>query len=154
MDRGGDRRSEQAKSKRSQEPIETSYSNSAERTAAVVGCKASMVKRARRIRDHATSQILNDLKNRKITISQAEKEVAKLSKATKTTAEESPVAQNQDAMVCLTDENLAGLDKLGGNRHDHVNLAVEQYIERELRKRGNSEQQDSEVDDQKPRIIQ
>jgi hypothetical protein len=154
MDRGGDRRSEQAKSKRSQEPIETSYSNSTERTAAVVGCKASMVKRARRIRDHATSQILNDLKNRKITISQAEKEIAKLSKATKTTAEESPVAPNQDAMVCLTDENLAGLKELGGNRHDHVNKAVEQYIVRELRKRASSEQEDSDSDEQKPRIIQ
>ena len=48
MDRGGDRRSDQAKSKGPRVPIETTYSSSAERTAALVGCSARTVKRARK----------------------------------------------------------------------------------------------------------
>jgi ParB-like chromosome segregation protein Spo0J len=130
MDRGGDRRSEQAKSKSSQEPTETMYATSAERTAALVGCKPSMVKRARRIRKDATPEILDDLKNRKKTISQAEKEIAKMSKGNKKTEAESPIKENQEAKVRLTDENLVALKELGGNLHSLVNRAVEEFISR------------------------
>jgi len=128
MDRGGDRRSEQAKSKGPGGPLETGYATSAERTAALVNCSARTVKRARRIRKDGSREILEAMKNGKMTIGQADKRIAEKAKA-KTTAKSS-AKENQDAMVRLTDENLAALKELGGNLHSLVNRAVEQYIKR------------------------
>jgi hypothetical protein len=148
LERGGDRRSEQAKSKPPNGGIEKGRSPSAQRTADLVGWTVRMVERARRVRDQGTSEILEAVRNNKMSLSKAEKAIADQAKETSDT--EPPVPQNEDGMVHLTDENLAGLKELGGNRHSHVNTAVEQYIVREFRKRASSEQQDSEVDDQKP----
>ena len=152
MDRGGDRRSDKAKSKGPTGPIETLYKNSAERTAFIVKTDPTTVKRARRIQREGTREIIQALKDRKLKISQAEKAIIKAK--TKKTDVESEVIQNKDNMVSLTDENLAGLEKLGGNRHEHVNAAVKGYIARELPKKAGSESENSEVDDQKPLLIQ
>jgi ParB-like chromosome segregation protein Spo0J len=152
MERGGDRRSEQAKSKGSREPIEKEYSSSAAKTGALVGWSASTVKRARRVDREGTPEILEDLKKGKIRIGQAEKRIAP--RANDKATAKSSSRENQDAMVQLTDENLSGLNELGGNRHAHVNEAVKQYIEREIRKRASSDQEDSDSDKLKPRIIQ
>ena len=128
MERGGDRRSEQAKSKGSQEPIETRHSTSAERTAALVGCSATTVKRARRIRKEGTPSMLEALKNREMTISQVEKAIVEKAKAKEGTGEESSVGESKNSMVHLTDENLAVLEQLDGTLHHHVNKAVSWYI--------------------------
>lgn len=150
MERGGDRRSEQAKSKGSQEPIETRHSTSAERTAALVGCSAATVKRARRIRKEGTPSMLEALKNREMTISQVEKAIVEKAKAKEGTGEESPVGDNKNSMVHLTDENLAVLEQLDGTLHHHVNKAVSWYIDW-LRDRGRlpeKEQPNGVVDDE------
>jgi len=129
MDRGGDRRSEQAKSKGPHGPIETKPATSAERTAGLVGCSARTVKRARRIRKDGSTEILEALRNRKMTISQAEKAL------TKKIGEESRVGEKESFKVHLTAENLAALRQLEGPLNDHVNKAVSGYI-RWLRKKG------------------
>jgi ParB-like chromosome segregation protein Spo0J len=150
MDRGGDRRSDEAKSKRSTDPVETQYKNSALRTAALVGTSDTTVKRARRIRKEGKPDILEALKNRKMTISQAARAIAKKGQCNEA---KTPVTQNQEGMVQLTDENLAALKELSGTRHEHVNEAVKQYIAN----RGWEnpiEPEEAESDDQKPRLIQ
>jgi hypothetical protein len=77
MERGGDRRSEQAKSKGPHGPIERKPVTSAGRPAGLVGCSARTVKRARTIRKKGSPEILDALRNRKMTINQAEKALAK-----------------------------------------------------------------------------
>ncbi len=150
MDRGGDRRSDEAKSRRSTDPVETQYKNSAKRTAALVGTSDTTVKRARRIRKEGKPEILEALKNRKMTISQAARAIANKGQCNEAKAQ---VTQNQEGMVQLNAENLAAIRELGGTRHEHVNEAVRQYIVN----RGWEnpvEQEETESDDQKPRLIQ
>lgn len=149
-DRGGDRRSEGAKSKGPVGPNETNYKNSAERTGSLIGWSARQVKRGRRINKDATPEILEALKNHKMTIGQADKRIAEKAKAKKQTTEESQAKENKVAMVALSDENLAALEELGGNRYIVVNKAVAEYLARELKKRERSEAESPEVDDQKP----
>jgi ParB-like chromosome segregation protein Spo0J len=143
MERGGDRRSEDAKSKTPGGVIEKKGKTSAKRTATLVGCSPRMVDRVRRIRKAAKPEILEALKNRKMKISQAEQAIANKEKPKKARAQ---VTQNQEGMVKLTDENLAALKELKGTRHEHVNAAVRQYIAR----RGWEnpvEQEETESDD-------
>jgi ParB-like chromosome segregation protein Spo0J len=137
MERGGDRRSEQAKSKGPAGPTETKHSTSAERTAALVGCSPRKVKRARRIRKDGTSEILEALRDREMTISQAEQVIIKKAQAEaeKNTGEESLTEIEENFMVQLTEENLAGLKQLEETVHYHTNKAVRMYI-RGLRKMG------------------
>jgi ParB-like chromosome segregation protein Spo0J len=151
--RGGDRRSEQAKSKGSQDPNETEYSSSAQMTGALVGTSASTVKRARSIAKNGTPEIIEALKNRKMTISQAAKAIVGKPRTKAKKEGELTAAPNEDAKVQLTDENLAGLKDLGGNRHSHVNKAVREYLERELRTREALEHKDSTVDAGEPSAL-
>jgi ParB-like chromosome segregation protein Spo0J len=142
MDRGGDRRSSQAKSKGPHGPVETSYSTSAERTAALVGCSSRTVKRARRVRKEGTPEILADLKKRKISINQADKLIASEGKTDKRNVNSS-VANDKEAMVRLTDKNLMALKELSGNLHFLVNKAVEEFVARHR-------EQDSTVEIERP----
>lgn len=134
MDRGGDRRSESAKSKGPHGPIETNYSSSAERTAALVGCGARTVKRARRIAKEGTAEIMEQLQNRKISIAQAEKRIAEKAKLDNKTGTKLPAKSSDEAVVRLTDDNLEALRELGGNLHSLVNKAVEEFIVRHREK--------------------
>ncbi len=135
MDRGGDRRSEQAKSKSSQEPIETKYANSAERTAALTGTSPATVKRARRINRDGWPSLLEAMQNREMTITQAEKAIAEKAKTGPITEEELQVEENKKPMVQLTDANFEVLEQLDETVHYHVNKAVRMYI-RGLQKMG------------------
>jgi DNA-binding transcriptional MerR regulator len=135
MERGGDRRSEQAKSKGSQDPLEKKYPNSAERTAAFVGCSPTTVKGARRIMRDGWPSLLKALQNRKVTISQAEQEIAKRAKADQTTEAESQVEEKENAMVQVNEEYRDVLTQMEGTLHEHVNKAVRMYI-RWLRDKG------------------
>jgi hypothetical protein len=146
--RGGDRRSKRAKSKPPDGGIEKKPSLSARWTAAAVGWTVRMVERARRVRDQGTPEILEAVRNDEMTIGNAEKAIAERKYGAK-----SPVKKNDAAMVQLNDENLAALKELSGNLHEHVNAAIKQYISN----RGWEkpvEQEETEPDDQKPRLIQ
>jgi DNA-binding transcriptional MerR regulator len=152
MERGGDRRSEQAKSKGPAGPTETKHATSAERTAALVGCSPRKVKRARRIRKDGTSEILEALKNREMTISQAENAIIKKAQAEaeNNTGEQSSDAESENSLVHIEGEYREILSPLEGTLHHHVNIAVSWYI-RWLRRQGRlpeEEQANGVVDDE------
>ncbi|MGB6064763.1 MAG: hypothetical protein WBG50_08130 [Desulfomonilaceae bacterium] len=148
MDRGGDRRSDEAKSKGPNGPIEMQWRNSAQRTAFIVKTNETTVKRARRIHREGTPEIIQGLRERKMTISQAEKAI--INAKTKKTDAESEVIQNKDNLVSLTDDNLAALKKLGGNRHDLVNTAVAEFVARKLGKKSTETESKPEEKLQEP----
>ena len=153
-DRGGDRRSEAAKSKGPVGPNETNYKNSAERTGSLVGWSARKVKRGRRIIREATPDILEALKNRKMTIAGAEKAIIKKAKpeADNKTDSKDIETRREPVMVALTEENVAALRELGKTLHFHVNAAVAEYIERLGEAAGLTEERDQ--DDQVPESLQ
>ncbi len=115
MDRGGDRRSDEAKSKGPNGPIETRWRNSAQRTAFIVHTNETTVKRARRIHREGTPDIFQALKEGKMTISQAEKAIIKKAEAENKTGEQSLTETKENFMVQLTDENLAVPKGVGRN---------------------------------------
>jgi hypothetical protein len=135
MERGGDRKSEQAKSKGPDGPLETRHATSAERTAALVGCSGRTVKRARRIRKDGTAEILEALKNREMTINQAEQAVASKDKTHHKTETEPSFVESENCLVQVNDEYRGVLSQVEGTLHEHVNKAVKMYI-RWLRDKG------------------
>jgi ParB-like chromosome segregation protein Spo0J len=137
LERGGDRRSEQAKSNTPAGGLETPRKTSAERTADLVGCSARTVERARRIRKDGTPEILEALRNREMTISQAENAIIKKAQAEaeKNTGEQSSDAESENSLVHVTDEYRAVLSQMEGTLYEHVNKAVKMYI-RWLRDKG------------------
>jgi hypothetical protein len=135
MERGGDRRSDQTKSKGPDGPLEKRHATSAERTAALVNCSARTVKRVRRIKKDGTPEILRALRDRKMTINQAEQAIAERAKANQNTETESSVDEKEIAKVQINDEYRDVLSQMDGTLHEHVNKAVRMYI-RWLRDRG------------------
>lgn len=130
MDRGGDRRSEQAKSKGSQDPIETKSSTSAERTGALVGCSPSTVKRARRINREGWPSLLEALKKGEKTITQAEKAIAEKIKgeAGQSNGEQASDAESENSLVHVESEYREILSQVEGTLHEKVNKACKMYI--------------------------
>ncbi|MFH1113220.1 MAG: hypothetical protein V1792_04805 [Pseudomonadota bacterium] len=150
LQRGGDRRSEAAKSVPPMGGTETARALSAHRTAGLVGCGARTVDRARRISKHDSSEILEALESRKMTIRQAEKVIAERAHGRWNTPPASPVSEALDDMVQLTPENLEGLKKLGGNRYEQANIAIREFLARKLQETEVSAQTDTEAADPTP----
>ena len=163
MERGGDRRSEQAKSKGPDGPLEKKHSTSAERTGALVGCSARMVKRARRILKDDSPEILKAIENHEMTISQAENAIIKkaqaeaakkygeqASDAEEQSSADFPVPEEESLMDHLTENNRSDLNDVGGDPYHHVNRALRGYFSY-LRKSGRfpeKEQSDAVEDEQ------
>ncbi|MFH1112492.1 MAG: hypothetical protein V1792_01100, partial [Pseudomonadota bacterium] len=133
MQRGGDRRSEDAKSKPPCGGVEQSRSPSARRTAALLRCSTRTVERARRIRKDGTDAILKALEKHRMTIYQADKAIAEKANG------QPPVSEALDDMVQLTPENLERLKNLGGNRFAHVNTALHRYLDTEFQQISESQ---------------
>ncbi|MFH1117726.1 MAG: hypothetical protein V1792_27720 [Pseudomonadota bacterium] len=129
-----------------------SRSPSAHRTAALLKCPARTVERARRIRKYGTDEILEALEKRRITIYQADKAIADKAKGESNTPPAPPEAR--DDMIQLTPENLEGLKMLGGDYFVHVNTALDEYLETEIRRMSVSQETDSEPADPHPRVLQ
>lgn len=153
MERGGDRRSDQAKSEPPRGGLEKPKQSSAERTAALVGTSPRTVERARRIRKDGWPSLMDALKNGEMTISQAEKAIIKRAAAGNKTAEESPVPEeepqveeNKKPMVHLTDANFEVLEQLDETVHYHTNKAVRMYI-RWCRRTGKLPEKDQPGDE-------
>jgi hypothetical protein len=132
MDRGGDRRSEDAKSKTPGGVIETKGITSSERTAKMVGCGPRTVDRVRKIRKAGTPEILEALKNRKMTITEAEEAIDGKAKDKKRTKKAELKEIRKAAEKLLNEDNLAGIDSLGGDLAYHANKAVEEYLANKL----------------------
>lgn len=79
--RGGDRRSEEAKSKPQGCGIEESRSASAKKTAEIIGVSTRKVEQVRTITDHGEEDILESVKNGEISINRAYQETQKKRKA-------------------------------------------------------------------------
>ncbi len=132
MDRGGDRRSEDAKSKTPGGVIETKGMTSSERTARMVGCGPRTVDRVRKIRKAGKPEILAALKNRKMTITEAEEAIGRKTKDKKAAQKAELKRIRKAAEKLLNEDNLAGIDSLGGYLVYHANKAVAEYIAKKL----------------------
>lgn len=133
IERGGDRRSEQAKSIPTGVGIETGRSASARRTASMVGCNYKKVEKVRKIMKEAPTTIRNAVRTGKVTINKAYN--ATVEKAKGESKEKSSSAKIKATKIQLTDKNMSVLNELGGDIHDHVNKAIEGYL-RYLRRKG------------------
>jgi len=127
MDRGGDRRSEDAKSKTPGGVTQTKGMTSAQRTAKLVGCGPRTVDRVRKIRKAGTPEILEALKNRKMTITEAEEAVG-IPKDKKKARKAEDKKIKKAAEKLINGDNLSEIDSLGGDLAYHINKAVAEYV--------------------------
>jgi hypothetical protein len=132
MARGGDRRSEEAKSKPTGVGNEGGRSASARRTASILGCNYGKVEKVRRILKDAVPSIMNAVPKGKMTINQAYN--ATIEKGRK--EEQKLMGEKlRSARIKFREINIATLEELKGDIHEHVNIAVEGYF-RYLVKKG------------------
>jgi hypothetical protein len=130
-ERGGDRRSNQAKPMPTSVGVEKGRSASAKRTGLKAGCHYKKVEKVRRILRDGPISMHNAVANGKMTINKAYNTVLEEGKIEKKSSGE----QDKPFMVHLTEENLADLKQLNKTVHFHVNKAVRMYI-KGLRKMG------------------
>jgi len=128
--RGGDRRSEEARSKVPNGTREPGDSKSAQRTAQLLCCNYRKVERIRKIRKEGTLEIQEAVKNDKMSINRAYNLIREMEKGEdeEKSRKELLAAQIRAAEILLSRENLARMKKLGGDLRSLVNLAVEQFV--------------------------
>lgn len=132
--RGGDRRSEAAKTKPSNDGIENSRSASAKKTAELLGVSTSKVERTRAVLDHADPQTVEAVKQGTKSIHKACTETQKKRREAKGVlrSEESsaPDDEQEDKgeSVMLTPGHRRALRELGGSLHEHVGRAIDRYL--------------------------
>jgi hypothetical protein len=135
MKRGGDRRSEEAKSIPTGVGIEKGRSASARRTASMVGCHYKKVEKVRKILKDGSATTHNAVRQGKSTINKAYNDIVEKGKGVKKGTKKNSPKQTKAAMDLLTDENRSAFKELGGDFHHHLNTAVSKYINW-LRKEG------------------
>lgn len=128
MERGGDRRSEEAKSKGTRVPFDTEQSRSSQSTASLLGCNYKKVEKIRKIRKDGTPEIQRAVRNDKIRINRAYKLIRDMEQGKDAGREDSSVARMKVGKMLLSEDNLAVLKDLGGDLSTHVNVAIEMYI--------------------------
>jgi len=123
--RGGDRRSEQAKSKPSIDGNENSRSASAKKTAEKVGTGTRKVEKARTVLGKGDPETVAAVKSGKMSINKACQEVQK--KAGKKSDEKINEIQVQHYVI--PEDLLAQLEELGGLIDEHVYVAITAYLD-------------------------
>jgi hypothetical protein len=172
-DRGGDRRSEQAKST-PQHCGNGGRSASAKEMAQMLGCSPRKVEQARTVKKHADEETLKAVKSGEMSVNKGYQETQKKRKGAGTAKKEdqvnkaeesSPKAPEQpelsaveanpdhqepareiETTVRLTKEHYEALCDLGGLIEDHVAAAVETYLE-SLDDDQNEDDEESDEDD-------
>jgi ParB family transcriptional regulator, chromosome partitioning protein len=135
--RGGDRRSDEAKSKASSDAIENPPSKSAAETAELMGISTTKVERTRTLLDHGDPETIDEVKQGKKSINKATKEIRE--KRRKKAPEDKPNKQPSEPseeqpgdtgarMVSISLEYYGRLKELGGSIDDHVARAIERYL--------------------------
>ncbi len=154
--RGGDRRSDEAKSKASSDAIENSPSKSATETAELLGISTTKVERTRSLLNHGDPETIDEVKKGKKSINRATKEIRE--KRRKPVSDDNPNARETQAVSIQTDHlesveeqtqsdlseeqpgddedrtvsipyDLYGqLKELGGRLEEHVERAIERYL--------------------------
>ena len=127
MQRGGNRRSQDAKSMPTHVGIEIGRSASAHRMANMLGSNRGKVEKARKILKDGSREIQDAVKNGVMTINKAYDLVIK-----------KPVVRRRSADIKLKPWTLAALRELSGSIEDHVHTAVDEYIERLKEKEGSA----------------
>jgi len=122
--RGGDRRSEQAKSKPSSDGNENSRSASAKETAEKVGTGTRKVEKARTVLGKGDPDTVAAVKTGKMSINKAYQEVQK--KVGKKSDEKINEIQVQHYVI--PEDLLAELEELGGLIDGHIDVALTGYL--------------------------
>ncbi|MGO9572161.1 MAG: ParB N-terminal domain-containing protein [Desulfomonilaceae bacterium] len=123
--RGGDRRSEQAKSKPSSDGNENSRSVSAKKTADKLGVSSRKVEKARTVLGKGDPDTVKAVQSGKMSINKAYQEVQE--KAGKKSAEKIKVIQEQHYVI--PEDLLAELEELGGLIDEHIDVAITAYLD-------------------------
>ncbi len=155
--RGGDRRSEEARSKPSHDAIENPGIKSACKTADLLGVSTSKVERTRAVLDHADPQTIEEVRQGQISINRACTETQKKQREAKdkerkgvlrsrpaeTRPEEAAAvtqkrdnnpeddqedSSDQGETVMLSPAHFAALKELGGSADEHVARAIDRYL--------------------------
>ncbi len=145
--RGGDRRSDEAKSKASDAAIETTSAKSAKETADLLGVSTTKVERVRNVLNNGDPETVEAVKNGEKSVHTAYQETQKKRKKTKpkrnsTNATEKANNEGQEleladetkepkdiSPVFLSIEHFGALRKLGGSIEEHVANAIERYLD-------------------------
>jgi ParB-like chromosome segregation protein Spo0J len=157
--RGGDRKSEKAKSKASIDAIENAPSKSAAETAELLGISTTKVERTRNLLEHGDQETIDEVKQGKKSINKANTEIRE--KRKKKSSDDKPKKQKSnpsdeqhddtaDPMVPIPREYRGRLKELGGVIEDHVACAIKHYLELMTRQEeeGSSEKVDQVVDEE------
>lgn len=168
--RGGDRRSEEAKSKASSDAIEKTSSKSAKETADLLGISATKVERIRNVLSNGDPDTIEAVKNGEISANKAYQKTRKNLKKTKTEStptnaakkaadEDQELEKTEECKrspgyrpVFLSVEHFGALHQLGGGSvEDHLDIAVERYLEsfQEQHEHNSSESGEENEDDNK-----
>lgn len=123
--RGGDRRSEQAKSKPSSDGNGNSRSASAKETAEKVGTGTRKVEKARTVLGKGDPDTVAAVKNGKMSLNKAYQIVQK--KAGNKSDEKIKPVQNQHYVI--PKDLLAELEELGGLIDEHIDVAITAYLD-------------------------
>jgi len=122
--RGGDRRSEQAKSKPSSDGNGNSRSASAKKTADKIGTSSRKVEKARSVLGKGDPDTVAAVKSGNMSINKAYQEVQ--TKAGKTSDEKIKDIQGQHYVI--PEDLLAELEELGGLINEHIDVAITGYL--------------------------
>ena len=104
-------------------------SASARKTAQLVGCNFRKVERIRKIRRDGWPEIQEAVRNDEMTINKAYKLIRDMELGNEDNGKKVAAARIRAAKTLLSEENFAFLDQLGGNVGDHVNKALEVYMQ-------------------------
>ncbi len=122
---GGDRRSEEARSRMQGCKVDRGLSTSARRTAQLIGCHYRKVDKIRKIRRDGTPQVHDEVRNDKLTISEAYNLIRKMELGDEGNKAKSVAARIKAARTLLTEENLTALRDLEVDVRWLVNYGVE-----------------------------
>ena len=123
--RGGDRRSEQAKSKPSSDGNGNSRSASANETADKIGTSSRKVEKARTVLGKGDPDTVVAVKTGKMSINKAYQEVQK--KAGKKSDEK--IKDIHEQHYVIPEDLLAELEELGGLIDEHIDVAITAYLD-------------------------
>jgi len=122
--RGGDRKSEQAKSKPKSDGNENSRSSSAKKTADKIGTSSRKVEKARTVLGKGDPDTIAAVQNGEMSIHKAYQEVQK--KAGKKSDEK--IKEIQEQHYVIPEDMLAELEELGGLIDEHIDVAITAYL--------------------------
>jgi hypothetical protein len=123
--RGGDRRSEQAKSKPKSDGNENSRSSSAKETAAIIGKSPRKVEKGRAVLAKGDPDTIAAVRNGEMSINRANQKVQK--KSGKKSGEK--IKPVQDQHYAIPKDLLAELEELGGVIDEHIDVAITAYLD-------------------------